>query len=362
MKNKYMALPIAILATLLLIVGIIGCDNTAVDTPDTPIVTKPEATTKIYTDLKGNKVEVPIEVNKVFGISPIETNIIYALAPDKLGGWNMPTKDEMFPAKYKELPLVGGWFGTQSGNYEAFLAQKPDVIFGVGTANYDELKIGFADIPVLFFYSGSATGDTLEPAITLAGEILGAQQQAQKLLNFYNEALDTVKGRVADIPDDQRVKVYYAEGKTGLLTDPPYSPHASLIEICGGINVADVDIKKGMGQTEVSLEQIIAWNPDIIIIGRSADASVRDTILTDPNWKAIKAVQDKKVFLRPSRPLSWFDGPPSVNQIIGIYWAAQKFYPELFDDIDLKAKVQEFCRDFLHCTMTDEQYNQTINK
>ncbi len=366
MKSITLKICILFVVIIALAGGIISCSTTtaepAATSPATPAATTPApaAAGRTITDLSGREIQLPDEVNKVFGCSPIETNLIYMLAPDKLGGWNQPTKDELILQKYLDLPAVGGWFGTQSGNYEAFLALKPDAIFGLGTGNIDELQTGFGAVPVVYFGGVTTLADDYEASIVLAGDILGVEQQAQKLLNFYNNALDTVRERTSKIPENKRVRIYYAEGQNGLLTDPSGSAHSSLIEVCGGINVADVPLKKGMGQSEVSLEQIINWNPDVIIVGRMADKTVKEMIMTDSNWKSIKAVKDGRVYMRPVRPqpFPWFDGPPGPNQIIGIYWMAKTLYPDTFSDIDLKAKAQEFFRDFLHCTITDEQFKQ----
>lgn len=362
MRCNQIKISVLLVTIIFLIIGIIGCSSTSAPVSEpssvSPTTDTPVASVKTIIDLGGRKVHVPNEVNLVFGCSPIETNLIYMLAPDKLGGWNFAVTDELIPQKYRDLPVVGGWFGTKSGNYEVFLSYGPDVLFGVGTTNIEELQIAFGDVPVVYFGGASIMADDFGASIALAGDVLGVEEQAQKLQVFYNDALDIVHERTSTIPQNERAKIYYAEGKNGLLTDPPGSAHSSLIEVCGGINAADVPIKKGMGQSEVSLEQIITWNPDVIIIGRSADISVKELILTNPDWKSIKAVKEGRVYMRPDRPISWFDGPPGTNQIIGIYWMAQTLYPDLFADIDLKSKAQEFFRDFLHCTITDEQFKQ----
>jgi iron complex transport system substrate-binding protein len=115
----------------------------------------------------------------------------------------------------------------------------------------------------------------------------------------------------------------------------------------------------------VSMEQILLWNPDIIIIGRAADATLYSQILSDSIWANLQAVKDGRVYLRPNNPFSWFDGPAGMNEIVGIYWMIQTLYPEQCANLDLKAKVQEFYLDFYHHTLTDADYDalmaNTIN-
>ena len=61
-------------------------------------------------------------------------------------------------------------------------------------------------------------------------------------------------------------RIYYAEGMKGLNTDPSGSVHSLLIDLAGGVNVAQTDILPGKGMTDVSLEQIYRWNPDLILV------------------------------------------------------------------------------------------------
>ena len=166
-----------------------------------------------------------------------------------------------------------------------------------------------------------------------------------------------VTEKVATIPEDQRVRVYYAEGPDGLKTDPEVSDHAQLITICGGKNVAEVNEKGAGGMSPVSIEQVLSWNPDLILAG---DSRFYKSVLSDPNWKDINAVKNKNVFLIPNQPFGWIDRPPGVNRIIGIPWLAQAFYPDLFADMDLSVYIKEFYSKFYHYDLSDDEINDII--
>ena len=166
----------------------------------------------------------------------------------------------------------------------------------------------------------------------------------------------------ATIPDKDKVKVYYAEGKDGFSTDPLGSMHTRLLAFCGGKNVADVTLKPGYGMAETSLEQILLWDPDMIIIGRGSQATLYQTMMTDSKWSQLRAVKNKQVFLRPDNPLSWFDGPPGPCQMVGMYWMVNKLYPDKTKDLDLKAKVKEFYTKFFHYDLTDERGSYTVSQ
>jgi iron complex transport system substrate-binding protein len=291
------------------------------------------------------------------------------LAPDKLGGWcTFPNSTEganYFDVQYADLPVVGGWYGKTTGNFETFIAQQPDIILDSYIETVEERQQKFGSIPVIAI-NVFDTYDTMPESILKMGEILGVEEQAQNLVDYYDAAIVYIASVLANINEEDKVTVYYAEGDGGLSTDPSGSPHTELIDFCGGSNVAVVKDQTGYGMTSVSMEQILMWNPDIIIIGRAADATLYDQILTDPVWANLQAVKDGHVYLRPNNPFSWFDGPAGMNEIVGIYWMIQTLYPEQCVELDLKAKVQEFYLDFYHYNLTDTDYAalmaNTINR
>jgi iron complex transport system substrate-binding protein len=106
----------------------------------------------------------------------------------------------------------------------------------------------------------------------------------------------------------------------------------------------------------VSVEQVLAWNPDVIItIDRGFAASVR----SDPLWAPVKAVQSGRVYLSPTLPFGWVDFPPSVNRLIGLWWLAKVLYPAQFPE-DLKPLTRHFYTRFYHMTPTDAQIESVL--
>ncbi len=163
-------------------------------------------------------------------------------------------------------------------------------------------------------------------------------------MKYYNDAMNYVKSITSQIPDSAKVKVYYAEGNNGFSTDPTGSQHTQLLDFCGAKNVAQVPVIGGNGQASVSIEQILLWDPDMIIVGRGSQVALYDAILTDPRWAQARAVKNRQVFIRPDNPLSWFDGPPSITQIIGMYWMVNKLYPNQTTGLDLSSRSKSSTR------------------
>ena len=359
---------VAVVALLILATLAAGCttQQTAAQAgTDSPAAT-PAATpaTKTITDMAGRSVIVPYIISKVLGTSPPITMTAYMLAPDKLQGWNSNvTTPNYVPGEYLGLPNVGGMQMGQTLNYETFLSMGPDLVlygFNIGASNVnasiDDMQNKLNPLPVVSVLD-TTNASNYAPEIRFIGDLLGEPEQAEKLVAFYEKVYTQVNGTVATIPAGQRKRVYYAEGAQGLQTESPVSQHAQIINLCGGVNVADIVDSGSGGMTQVSIEQVVAWNPDVIVAG---DSRFYNSVYTDPKWQNVKAVKDKQVYLIPNKPYGWIDRPPGVNTIIGIPWMAKVLYPEKFQALDLRGLVKEFYSDFYHYDLTDEEVDTIL--
>jgi iron complex transport system substrate-binding protein len=310
-------------------------------------------------------ITVPAKITRVLCTSPIEAEFVYMLAPDTLVGLPFTFNGDpaYVPDEYASIPVVGGWYGKSTGNIETFLAAEPDILLdGTDSTNetLDEMQEKFGTVPVI----GCNAGDYLtqyKSEITFIGDLLGVQEQAQKLNNYYQNAMNYVTSKVFNIQPANKVTVYYAEGSAGLNTDPQGSMHTMLISFCGGINVATVSLLPGYGMASTSMDAIYEWNPQMIIIGRGSQATLYDTIMTSATWNQLDAVKNGNVVIRPDNPYSWFDGPPGPGQILGMYWMVHTLYPSLTTDLNLDLQVKTFYSDFFHYDLTDEQIQTLLS-
>lgn len=321
--------------------------------------------TRTITDMIGRTVTIPTDIHSILGTAPPTSEAVYMIKPDDLVGINFDLKNSSYvPAKYAALPNVGGQQMGSNINYEAFQAMKPDIVLygydpsmGGSTEDIENIQTKLNPIPVVAC-ADSTNASNYGPEIEFLGTLLGAEDQAKSLDTFYGNVNQKVTTTVATIPEDQKKRVYYAEGPDGLKTDPEGSRHAQLISLCGGVNVADVNQGSSGGMSPVSLEQVVSWNPEVIVAG---DSKFYKSVLSDPNWKDIKAVQDKQVYLIPNQPFGWIDRPPGVNRIIGIPWLAKVLYPDQFKDIDLKSLITEFYSKYYHYDLTDSEVSTIIS-
>ena len=322
---------------------------------------------KNVTDMIGRDMEIPASVSNVVATSPPMTTVLYMIAPDKLKAVNFQwTDDEMkyIPSQYQNYPVVGGWYGTQDGSYEEFIASEPDIVIesidegGDGDAStVNERQEKFGSIPVIAV-KDTTNVEKVSESITFMGEVVGAQDKAKELNDFNKKYLDIVHDMSSKLSDSDKVKVYYAQGDDGLQTTPSHSTHGQLIDLVGGINVAD-SVAQGntTNGVQVSIEQVMSWNPDKIITN---DPEFYAKIYSDSNWGKLDAVKNKEVYLSPQSPFKWFDRPVGANMIIGVPWTAKCLYPDDYKDINLVDATKDFYSNFYHFDLSDDQAKQIL--
>jgi iron complex transport system substrate-binding protein len=110
------------------------------------------------------------------------------------------------------------------------------------------------------------------------------------------------------------------------------------------------------GLTKVSMEQVLAWNPDVIL---ALDPLFHKSAASDPLWSPIKAVRDKRIYLAPNLPYGWFDAPPGVNRLIGVRWLMSILYPQQFPE-NLRDTTRHFYKLFYHVDLSEAQVEMLL--
>jgi len=302
---------------------------------------------RVVVDGAGRRVEVPSQVRRVFAAGGPASIFVYTLAPDTMLGWaRAPTADERawLPDRYAELPTLGRLTGRgNTANVEVVLAARPDVVLDFGSVN--ATYVSLADrvqeqtkIPYLLL---DGTLSATPRAYSQAGDLLGTADRAGALARYVGGTLSDVDRRVASVSTGRRPSVYYARGPRGLETAAPGSINAESLDRLGARNVA---AGSGTGLLTVSLEQVIAWDPDVIV---TLDTGFRAGVKSDPAWRGVRAVRDGRVYLAPLLPFPWIDAPPSVNRVIGLPWLGRVLYPDVFKG-NLREEARAFYALFYH--------------
>ncbi len=316
------------------------------------LLVAPAARAATVTDAAGRTIPIPSTVSRVFPAGPPAAILLYTVAPDLLLGWpraNRPDECAFMLPDICKRPEVGRLTGRgNTANLEAVLALKPDLILDVGSTSATFVSLAErvqkqTSIPYALLDGRFAA---TAPTLRKVGELINRHAEAEALAAYAEQTVTTIKTRIETIPPDQRPRVYYARGPRGLETGLGGSINVETIEFLGARNVA---AERQGGLALVSIEQVLVWNPDVIVtIDQDFAANVRN----DPQWAAVAAVRAGRVHLSPKLPFGWVDFPPSVNRLIGLWWLAKILYPAQFPE-DIQALTRDFYTRFYHMTPSD---------
>jgi len=229
----------------------------------------------------------------------------------------------------RKIPDAGSAFDI---NPEVLLKLKPDVVF---TWSISPKTIQFLEkkgLPILAVYPESV--HELYEVMRLQGKLFGKEKQVESAIVKMEEMFNLIRTRVANIPPKTRKKALYLTGKQTKVNGRIGITH-DLFTMMGLENAAR---EIGERSTDVSLEKITGWNPDLIYIWGSARYSAADLIM-NPQWRHIKAIKQRDVHKAPM----WGTWSPRLAPIA--LWMASTAYPERFKDINVTKTIDRFYRD-----------------
>ncbi|HHQ6582791.1 TPA: ABC transporter substrate-binding protein [Serratia fonticola] len=250
-----------------------------------------------------------------------------------------------------KMPMPGDLTAV---NIESLLALHPQVVFVANYAPADMIaQIEQAGIPVVAISlrrEPAAQAGKINPVlenedrvynlglqdgIRLIGKVMGREAQADAMVKDVFQQRALVAKRLQDIPEDQRVRVYMANPDLTTYGSGKYT--GLMMQHAGAVNVAAKDIQ---GFKQVSIEDVLKWNPAVIFV-QERYPDVVQQILTSPQWQPIEAVKHKRVYLMPEYAKAW--GYPMPEALaLGELWIAKTLYPQRFTDVDLQQHVDSY--------------------
>ena len=308
------------------------------------------------TDMKGVKVSVPEKVEKIAALWNANNEIILALGGmDKVvATTDLIKTNKWFEHVYPKLKNLPAALNGKDLQIEELVKLAPDVIIVFNKNYQDELiKNGFSAVNLIF-----RDYPDMEKSIYATAEVIGtddARKKAEKLANKIHDNSEFVTARTKNIPDAKRPKVLHLLGGANLLKiDGTNTIQNTWIKLGGGVNAINTE----GSMIEVSAEEIINANPDIIIVGgKDTDAQIKK-IKEHPAFSGSNAVKNGKVYGNPKGVFSW--DRYGAENVLQILWAAKTIQPDLFKDVDIKAKTKEFYKEFLNHDLSDTEYGYIL--
>ena len=320
-----------------------------------------QSASRVFTDSTGREVTVDQEISKIAVTGPLGQIVVFAIAPDMYVGipnaWNDAAR-EFLDEQYVNLPVMGQLYGGKGElNLEELLKAAPQVVIDIG-----EPKSSIAeDMDTLTEQTGipfvhiSAYIDRMDETYAMLGELLGREEEARVL----SETCTRIYNRAVEMMEHvEKANLLYVTGEKGLNVLAKGGFQSTVIDMMSN-NLAVVEnvSSKGTGN-EVDMEQILNWNPDVIIF---SEDSIYETVGEDPLWQSVAAIVNNAYYEVPFGPYNWLAQPASVQRLLGIMWMGKLLYPEAAD-YDLYDEVAQYYQLFYHCDLTRAQYDALTAK
>ena len=313
------------------------------------------------TDQLGRQVTLPDRVDRVVVLQHQTLNILVQLDATNtlvgiLGNWKQQLGDgySRLAPELTRLPTLGDLTHV---DVEKLVALHPQVVFVTNYAPQEMIdqiqKLGIAVIAISLRADNQqqnrlnpnladeeqAYSEGLKEGVRLIGEVVNHQQQAETLIKATFNQRQQTGNRLQAIPASQRIRVYMANPDLTTYGSGKYT--GLMMAHAGALNVAAAAVK---GYKQVSMEQILAWDPQVIFV-QDRYPQVIDEINQQPAWQAVDAVKHHRVYLMPEYAKAW--GYPMPEALaLGELWMAKKLYPEKFRDVDMQKKADAWYQHF----------------
>ena len=312
--------------------------------------------TRVVTDMAGREVVIPKNIDSIvtIGSVPVLNSFMFIMGkgdkiantlPDsfiKQGKWKYQYAIEPGLKNKPTIQPAGGEI-----NIEELMKINPDVVFTMERGQVETLEKN--DIPVI--YLSWTDAEDVKGLMRVLGGIFDEQERAERYVRYFDEATARPGKVVASLPDDQRPKVLfcnYNSMSAGLKISDWW------IEKAGGIAVAKN--KRVAESMTFDLEQLLAWDPDVIILfNPEQTAPVRN----DTRLSGVSAIKNGNVYAAPMGAHYWCQRTSETPLMV--LWTAKTIYPERFKDLDMEAEVIAFYKEFYNCDITRDQAAEILS-
>ncbi len=260
---------------------------------------------------------------------------------------------EMYPAiGDARVPRTQG-----ATNIEELARAGPAIVFVDGMTGRNPVETARLDAVGLVWLAFDFNGIVeQQQAITAIGQAVGAPERAASYNAYYQSCIARVTRSISAMPVEDRIRLYHAVNEP-TRTALPNSLSAEWIDVAGAVNVASQE-PAGMldGKHRVSIEQILLWNPEVILAN---EPGVARLIAGHPKWSNITAVKTGRVHQMPIGISRW-GHPGSLETPLALLWVGKTIYPERFVDLDIAHETKEFYRTFFNHSLSDDMARKIL--
>lgn len=322
---------------------------TAIQPPASPPQTQSVDTANeiVVTDALGRTVTLPQPLERIVltgrGLFMI-ANAIYAFpgVSDKISGMGQTGQGsanfiQLIDPDYAQKAIL-----ERDAGAEQIAALQPDLVIMKSTmAESLGAPIEALKIPVV--YVDLETPEQYWQDMAALGQVFQNEARAAEIVAYYQSRIQQIETAVEGAERPRTLVLYYndRDGAVAFNVPPLNWMQTMMVELAGGEPVW-ADANPGGGWTQVTLEQIAAWDADqihIISYFRNPSEVVAE-LKADPNWQALRAVQENTLYAFPGDLYIW--AQPDVRWILGVTWLAGRLHPDRFPNLDMMTEVETF--------------------
>lgn len=190
----------------------------------------------------------------------------------------------------------------------------PDAVIQWGDRGDAIVKpIKDAGFPVLTMIYGKTS--YVADWMRMVGNLLDKSVRGNELADWFESNYRKLENSTKEIQQKSRPKVVYLyRYSSGLMVAGKGSSYQGDIDISGGHNVAE----NLPGFAPVNVEQLLIWNPDVILLNNFEGNLTPQMLYQDTRLKNLSAVINKKIYVYPRGGFRW--DPPSQESILSLTW------------------------------------------
>ncbi len=311
------------------------------------------------TDCAGRNVEIPMQVRSVACLYAYAGHACVMLGcEDRISAVVEGIKrDRLMQEKIAGLNDMPCPYTSGSINIEELTAVHPDLIL-LREENIEDKgeleKLERAGIPYIVI--DYVTMEEQKESIRVMGKALGCEERADAYLRYYEDTMALVENRLSALTEKKRV--FHSVNEV-VRTDIIDTLSYQVLDIAGCRNVAEEDaaLKMDGGKAFATVEQIYAWDPDVILAN---EPEAEKYFKNDPKFSGLRAVREGNVYQLPVGISRWAH-PGSIESPLAALYVAKLLYPECFEDIDIRQETKDFYETYFDIQLSEEDVTQILD-
>ncbi len=308
---------------------------------------------RVLIDMAGASVAVPQHVERVVTVGPIPVlnSLIFAVGAGQriANGLGVFARQPRWRYQTVFAPQIATLPALQNANYtpdiEALLKSAPDAVLTMDRVSAERLRR--AGLPAL--YLAWSQPEEVKTVVRLLGQLFSRPEAAERYAERFDSILSGVAARLRQGALTRPRVLYF----TPATLTQPHLIAEWWIPAAGGVSVTDDG--RSVESRSFTMEQLLFWNPEILIVASRKEA---ETVLHEPRFASLAAVRAKQVLVAPCGAHTWANR--TSEQPLTVLWAAQRFHPALFANLDVTKETQRFYRDIFGVTLSVAQVEEIL--